>query len=167
MRKASRQEVLEAKRAAEEKGCVTWMANELGDHRGNVSCSCCGCCCHALRSITELNAPGMVSAPHYLPTMDSETCTSCARCVAACPMGAWTTSKPGAKPDFNRARCIGCGLCVMQCKPRALELKPVASARPPENSWLSLLAKMAPGYLANAGRVWARRMYSWVGAERG
>jgi hypothetical protein len=49
MRPASRAEALEVKKNAEQHGCMTFMANDFGDPRGNASCSCCGCCCHALR----------------------------------------------------------------------------------------------------------------------
>ena len=46
MRKADRQEVIEKKREAEQHGCVTWMMNGQDSKQGNISCSCCGCCCH-------------------------------------------------------------------------------------------------------------------------
>jgi Pyruvate/2-oxoacid:ferredoxin oxidoreductase delta subunit len=161
MRKADRSEILEAKRRAEEKGLVTWMANELGDRRGNVSCSCCRCCCHALRSLAQFSAPGMFTAPHFVPVKDESKCKTCLRCVGICPTGAWTREggRPGQgpQPDYAKAKCIGCGLCVVQCKVHALELKPV-DTRPPEAGWTPLLLKMAPGYLANSARVWARRM---------
>lgn len=155
MRKADRQEIIEIKRNAENHGCVTWMINEIGDRRGNGSCSCCGCCCHALRSISQFSTPGMISKPHFMPVLDSGKCTSCTKCADACPMGARTMSD--GKMQFNSIRCIGCGLCVLSCTSGALSLKPVDNARPPEKSWLALFLKMMPGYVMNTFRVWAKR----------
>jgi Pyruvate/2-oxoacid:ferredoxin oxidoreductase delta subunit len=157
MRKADKAEILEVKRHAEDQGLVTWLANELGDRRGNVCCSCCGCCCHALRSITELSAPALVSAPHFVPVKHDAACTSCDRCVRVCPTGAWSAVS-GSQPAFNKPRCIGCGLCAVHCRAGALELTTAEGCVPPENSWTSLIARMAPGYFANATRVWLRRL---------
>jgi electron transport complex protein RnfB len=156
MRKASREEVIEAKKKAELEGSITWMGNEIGDWRGNISCSCCGCCCHALRSLTQLNTPGMISAPHFLPVLVDGKCKLCKKCINICPMDAW--SEQDKQMKFNRVRCIGCGLCVTSCKLGALELKAVPEAKQPEASMQKLLLKMAPGYLSNSVRVWAKRL---------
>lgn len=158
MRKAGRQEIIEIKRNAEEYGCVTWMINEIGNKpRGNGSCSCCGCCCHALRSITQFNTPGIISAPHFMPVRESEKCTLCKKCVHVCPMDAWAVS--GEDLQFRKIRCIGCGLCVVACKFDALALETVKDARPPQDSWLGFLVKLAPEYMANTVRVWAKRLF--------
>lgn len=155
MRKAEKQEVLEIKQDAESHGLVTWMLNEADDLRGNGSCSCCGCCCHGLRSITEFNAPGFISKPHFMPKKNSHKCTNCGKCILACPMSAWKQGETA--PVMDTMRCIGCGLCVVSCSGGALELTPVEDAKPPEEDWLRLLLKMAPGYLSNTLRVLRKR----------
>jgi len=156
MRRADRQEVLEAKKNAEAHGCVTWLANEFGDPHGTVSCSCCGCCCHALRAINQFSAPGFISRPHFMPRRDAARCTVCGRCSAICPVGAW--KKIGAQIYFETVRCVGCGLCVTACKTNALALQPVSAAPVPERSWLSLVGKSAPSFLTNVFKVWLGRM---------
>lgn len=159
MRRSDRQEILAIKREAEEEGCVTWLLNEVGEKRlGNGSCSCCGCCCHALRSITQFNTPGTISQPHFLPQLDAEQCVGCQRCVKACPMGAWTMTEQGL--HFDAVRCIGCGLCVVACRVNALTLQTVQDARPPQESWFSFLLKLAPAYLTMTVREWSRRLRS-------
>ncbi len=96
LRPVSRQQALEIKRQAESHGLVNWMMNvELP--RGQCSCSCCGCCCHALRSVTEFNAPGAIAPPHFLPRLEAEKCVSCGRCAKNCPMGAIAVDT-GIKP---------------------------------------------------------------------
>lgn len=156
LRRVDAKEIIAIKRDAEEHGCVTWLMNAAGDPRGDGSCSCCGCCCHALRAVNEFNAPGLISRPHFMPKKIEGKCTLCKKCVRVCPMNAWGDHDTCVR--FSPARCIGCGLCVVSCKAGALELSPVKDARPPESSYAWLLLKMAPGYVTNAARVFAQRM---------
>ncbi len=156
MRKATRDEALEAKKEAEANQCVTWMLNEFGDPRGNASCSCCGCCCKALRTVNQFSAPGLICKPHFMPRLDFDKCNMCSKCVLVCPMGAW--KKIGARLYFEEMRCVGCGLCVISCKQTALELKEVPDARPPESSLTSLLGKDTFYLLKNSFKMWTKRI---------
>ena len=156
MRKADRAEILDIKRRAELEGSVTWMMNANDNRQGNASCSCCGCCCHALRGLKTNNAPGLISKPHFLPVRDVGKCTNCGRCAAACPMDAMTLRDKAVA--FQPARCIGCGLCAVACKLDALRLEPVAAARPPDRTFAQLLRGMAPDFVRNSFRIWAKRL---------
>ena len=49
-----------------------------------------------------------------------ERCTSCHRCVAACPVNALKPASPGVEVDRNS--CNGCGECVRVCRSGALFL---------------------------------------------
>ncbi len=80
LRRVSKKETLEIKREAESHGLVNWMMN-VESPRGQCSCSCCGCCCHALRAVNEFNAPGFIAPPHFLPRLDADKCVSCGRCA--------------------------------------------------------------------------------------
>jgi Pyruvate/2-oxoacid:ferredoxin oxidoreductase delta subunit len=157
MRRVDRQEILAIKRAAEAEGSVTWMGNVAGGGV-NGSCSCCGCCCHALRTISELNAPGMIARPHFVPVLDAAACTACGKCTRICPVKAFADSEDRAPPRWDERRCIGCGLCVVHCPTRALELSASEAASRPDASLASMLLKMAPGYLANTVSVATSRM---------
>ena len=158
MRRIDLEEAVGIKQEAESAGLVSWMCNvKPGDTWGNVSCSCCGCCCHGLRSISEFNAPGMISQPHFMPARDADACDSCMLCVKACPMAAWAVS--GKELIFQRVRCIGCGLCVVKCSRDALTLEPVAGVSPPRSSWAMKALKMAPVSVAASARVWASRLW--------
>ncbi len=159
MRKTDRREIMEIKRNAEEHGLVSWMMNEVGGQPlGNGSCSCCGCCCHALRMLTQFNVPGALSKPHFLPKQNNEKCTLCQKCIKACPMGALTIS--GRRLLFNKIRCIGCGLCVVACKFGALTLEPAKEVTPHQASWLEAFLNSAPAYMANSLRIWVKRLLS-------
>jgi Pyruvate/2-oxoacid:ferredoxin oxidoreductase delta subunit len=160
MRRVDRQEILAIKRAAEQEGSVTWMGNIAGG-KVNGSCSCCGCCCHALRTISELNCPGMISKPHFVPELDAAACTACGKCTKICPVSAFADREQDGKrapPTWDERRCIGCGLCVVHCPTTALELSARKSAQTPDGSLTSMLLKMAPGYLANTVTVATSRM---------
>lgn len=61
-RRIERKEALELKAEAEASGLVTWITSQ-DPTTGGTSCSCCGCCCHMMRTISEFNMPGLI-APH-------------------------------------------------------------------------------------------------------
>ena len=55
LRPVSRKEALDIKREAESHGLVNWIMN-VESTKGQCSCSCCGCCCHAMRTVNEFSA---------------------------------------------------------------------------------------------------------------
>ncbi len=66
MRRITLKDALEIKAEAEASGLVSWtMGYEIAG--SNTSCSCCGCCCMMMRSISEFNAPGRIAPPHFMP----------------------------------------------------------------------------------------------------
>jgi len=157
MRLVSKKEAVAIKREAESHGMVNWMMN-VQSTRGQCSCSCCGCCCHAMRLVNEFNAPGLIAPPHFLPRLDSSRCTYCGKCAKNCPMGAIIVDTQRKTHQHRPERCIGCGLCVLACdKQRALMMEPVPNYRLPYRSWFSLIAHSAPGAIMRSWQVWRQR----------
>lgn len=153
----SRAAALDIKREAEAHGMVNWMMN-VQSKGGQWSCSCCGCCCHALRMVNEFNAPGLIAPPHFLPQFDKFRCSHCGKCAKVCPMGAIVVDTQQKKYTHLRERCVGCGLCALACDQRfALSMQPVPNYRLPYRSWFSLIAHALPGTLLNNWKIQRQR----------
>jgi Pyruvate/2-oxoacid:ferredoxin oxidoreductase delta subunit len=153
----SRSNVLEIKREAESHGLVTWMMN-VESARGQASCSCCGCCCHALRIVTEFNAPGVMAPAHFVPRFDDARCTSCGKCAKTCPTGALAVDTRGKSRTYRPERCIGCGLCLVACGDRrAVAMEPVPDYKLPYKSWYAYQLRSTAGMLRGAWRAWRNR----------
>lgn len=185
VRAVSRNEALAVKREAEEHGLVNWMMN-VGATKSQSSCSCCGCCCHAMRTVIEFNAPAFFAPPRFLPRCRDEQCTGCGRCARICPMNAiaieprTTSHEPDDEQQtssddrcpsqsvsahrpigfawIHRAeRCVGCGLCAVHCRPAKLISMEPAFRVKPYRSWFSLALHAAPGMFRGLWQAWRRR----------
>lgn len=157
LRPASRAEVLDVKLEAEAAGLVNWMMN-VESTRGQASCSCCRCCCYALRTVSEFNVPGLFAPPHFMPRFDYATCTYCGRCARQCPTAAIVVDPRAKTHELLAERCIGCGLCAAVCPvPDTVSMTPVSQPHRPYRSWLSFAAGLAPGIARNVWNAWRTR----------
>lgn len=158
MRRVEKKDVLEIKGQAEAEGLATFIAEiELGKSRSGASCSCCGCCCHGLRTISEFNVPGLIFPPHFMPRVDLTQCTYCGRCAKGCPVGATVVDVNGKSHQHLAERCIGCGLCAVACdSQRSIRMEPTPEYREPPRSLLPTLLQVAPNYLRNAWSAWRK-----------
>ena len=156
LKRVSKKEAIEIKRHAESHGLVNWMMN-VESSRGQASCSCCGCCCHAMRIVNEFNAPGFIAPPHFLPRLDAARCIHCGKCAQNCPMGAIVVDTQQKTYKHLLERCIGCGLCVLACdRQKAMTMEPVPDYRLPYRSWFSLIAHSMPSTLTTSLQDLAR-----------
>lgn len=87
-------------------------------------CNCCRCCCTGLSGHGQGFGP--LAPSGLLAVVDSEACTVCGDCVAACAFGAVAVGERAAAVDS--ARCFGCGVCVTRCSHGALGLESVEGA---------------------------------------
>jgi Pyruvate/2-oxoacid:ferredoxin oxidoreductase delta subunit len=154
VKQVSRKEALAIKHEAESHGMVNWLMN-VASTKGQASCACCGCCCHAMRMVNEYNAPGMFAPPHFLPEFDAAKCTSCGKCAKQCPMGAITVDLEAKTLKHSVPRCIGCGLCAVVCESRkAVAMQPVPEYKMPYRSWFSYMFHGIPGMVRESWKTW-------------
>jgi electron transport complex protein RnfB len=158
MRRVEMKDVLEIKAEAEAAGLASFIVEtELGKNISGASCSCCGCCCGALRTISEFNMPGMIALPHFMPNVDLTKCTYCGRCAKVCPVGAMVVDVKSKSHQHLTERCIGCGLCAVTCdREHAIQMEPTPKYRQPPRRLLTALLQTAPNYLRNAWSVWRK-----------
>ena len=132
MRRVEKMELLEIKREAEATGLVNWAMTQDLIPGSSTMCSCCGCCCHGMRILSEFNMPGEIAPPHFMPKINPEKCDYCGKCAKACPMAAVTIDTKGKSREFQTVRCVGCGQCFVACdKNQAVVLEPVPGYEPP------------------------------------
>ena len=157
LRPASRAEVLDVKLEAEAYGLVNWMMN-VESLRGQASCSCCRCCCYAMRAVRQFNVPGLFAPPHFMPQFDYTKCTYCGRCAAQCPTAALVIDRQAKTHELLAERCIGCGLCATTCNVRgAVTMTPVSQSPRPYRNWLSFAAGLTPSIVRNVWHAWRTR----------
>ncbi len=152
-RRVDRSEALDIKMKANAAGLATFSIN-VDFSLANYTCSCCGCCCLILRTISKFNAPALIAPPHFRPQRNESTCIRCGLCQQKCPMKAQVLGEKGW--EYRRERCIGCGVCASLCPAKALSMQPVKNYRRPPANLFSLGLTMGPGYarylLASATR---------------
>ncbi len=136
-RRVGRAEISDAAALAEEAGLVHITDNVVS---ANFLCSCCSCCCAALKVITDFEFPWMVAKSHFLVTVDSSRCVGCGACVDRCPTAALQRREEHVLLDSEC--CIGCGVCVWACSQQTLELVPRPSYTPPHSTLAGLGADL-------------------------
>jgi Na+-translocating ferredoxin:NAD+ oxidoreductase subunit B len=88
-----------------------------------VICSCCTCCCGALKSFINSQHPLSLKS-NFFSEINNDACKgTCPECVKICPVKAWTIDKKTNRPSVDLSRCIGCGLCAAACPEKAIRLK--------------------------------------------
>ena len=132
-RKATKEEVLDLLKKAEEEGLVHNAWNIQANHM--FVCNCCTCCCAVLRAVKMAKSPHFLAKSNYVARIDPGTCIACGLCAdERCPMGA--IDSMGDYNEVNPERCIGCGVCVVTCPSGALSLQRKAEDQidlPPDN----------------------------------
>lgn len=108
-------------------------------------CSCCPCCCVALRGITQLNKPDAVAHSNYFASIGRKVCDGCKDlpspiCVDRCPVNAISLKK--GKAVSNVETCIGCGICAYFCPLDAITLKKKKKVQEPKRDLIELITSV-------------------------
>ena len=68
--------------------------------------------------------PLPAGAPYGRVVVDTEGCTLCLACVAACPAGALQDNPDRPQLLFQEDACVQCGLCAATCPEKVIALEP-------------------------------------------
>ncbi len=91
-----------------------------GDH--TLICNCCSCCCNLIGGITRWANPRAVAKANFIAIVkDVDNCTQCETCINLCNFKA--ISLIDDVPTIKDTKCMGCGICVVNCPSHVLELK--------------------------------------------
>jgi NAD-dependent dihydropyrimidine dehydrogenase PreA subunit len=90
-----------------------------------IICSCGADCC---QMIIQSQASGrmheLYTPSRFQPVVDQEKCNGCQSWVEVCPFDAMKMVKPAGskkmKAELVADECMGCGVCVVRCKDKAL-----------------------------------------------
>ncbi len=84
-------------------------------------CNCCACCCAFLRALREYAAHRLLLRSNYLAVVDGKRCACCGYCLESrWPAGA-LVDREGTVHLLSE-RCIGCGVCTVDCPAGAVTL---------------------------------------------
>jgi ferredoxin len=81
-------------------------------------CNCCKCCCGGIEAMVRYGIPS-IAASGYVAEVDADRCHGCERCRRACPFAAVHVN---GKAAVIWDACVGCGVCVGQCRADAVKL---------------------------------------------
>ena len=113
-------------------------------------CLCCAdCCIPIIRPYVDKHDYYAVEKSNFRPKFDHDKCTRCGKCRKACPLDAidrepapYGKKKKEDTMFLHENQCIGCGVCVAQCKYDALKLYRVDN-KVPEADRLDALKRNA------------------------
>jgi Fe-S-cluster-containing hydrogenase component 2 len=93
-----------------------------------------------LESAKRLPRPVDFFSTNFYAAADGEVCESCEMCETRCQMDAIASVE--GKVVVDRARCIGCALCISTCPSGALRLEAVEHPKEPPDDTKALYLKM-------------------------
>ncbi len=118
--KATKEEVIKYLDEMTGLGLIPTAENYLDDPHG-LMCLCCGCCCSNVRGRTRWDSPTAVLPSHFLP-MAGDDCTMCETCVDRCMLDALYIDNDEGHVVADAEKCIGCGVCTLDCPEDTLKL---------------------------------------------
>jgi ferredoxin len=93
-------------------------------------CNCDDKACVFIRGLLKFGNDKALTCSGYLSVTDFDACKNCGKCINVCIFGARKIENQQLK--FIESRCFGCGLCVLACPKKIIEIKPNARFKLPD-----------------------------------
>ncbi len=122
---------------AEKEGLILQTGNY---QKLSFICTCCSCCCEGLKMVKKFDCPAKFYTSSYYARIDYSLCKKCKTCLNRCNMEA--ISFNNEKILINTNKCIGCGVCVINCPSKAIELTRKEKIKTPPSGAFSLFLKI-------------------------
>ncbi|MFX1503998.1 MAG: 4Fe-4S dicluster domain-containing protein, partial [Promethearchaeota archaeon] len=130
-REISKKEAKELCKEFNKMGLI-YTTENFSDGMHTLLCNCCPCCCNILGGIIKWDNPHSVAAANYVAEVKtSQECERCETCVEICLFKAIKLNENG--PEINIEKCMGCGLCVVNCPSNVIDLKRIEKEVMPKN----------------------------------
>ena len=85
-----------------------------------------------LAGMIQYDNPHTVAAANYVAEINKlENCEKCETCVEKCIFTAISIEEHG--PIINNEKCMGCGVCIVNCPSNIIELRPIKKNNIPRN----------------------------------
>ncbi len=153
-RKIDRSECKELLHKAYEQNLVQFGENVQNDI--SFICNCCSCCCEALLAAQRFGYERPVHTSNFIAGVGTG-CSGCGQCLPVCPvkviaLEAEQVDGSGRKQAvIDLELCLGCGVCVRNCRLGALTMQPRASRviTPVNSTHKAVLMAIERGKLQN------------------
>jgi len=93
----------------------------------HVMCNCDDKACAYIRGLKEFGSDKALTYSGYVSVTNYDLCKNCGECVDVCIFSARKIENQQLK--FLKNKCFGCGLCVLVCPEKAIEIKPDTESR--------------------------------------
>ena len=124
-----------------EVGLIAAADNYMDDPH-TIICLCCGCCCSNVRGRTRWDNPTAVLPSQFLP-MAGDDCSMCETCIDRCILDALYMDNDEGRSVADPDKCIGCGVCTIDCPEETLKLRRYERNEKPFNNMVEYFMKVA------------------------
>jgi len=121
-RELTQEEAQEILKRASENGLVHTIDNPAMRHPTHVMCNCDDKACAYIRGLKEFGNKKALTHSGYVSVTNFDLCEHCGNCIDVCIFDARKFENQRLK--FIEDKCFGCGLCVLVCPEKAVEIIP-------------------------------------------